>query len=107
MVVLARLAKVAGKKVLGYQGRMYAPISKGTRMPEDAVSHARDPSLIHPFTNRFSLAWAEMYLLLSTLVRLFNFKIEGATAEDFNLKRTTLMFASCFVSGPFWVVLGW
>ena len=42
-----------------------------------------------------------MYLLLSTLVRLFNFKIEGATAEYFELKRTTLVLASLFVSGPF------
>ena len=70
-------------------------------MPRDAVSPAGFPSLIHSCTNTSSLAWAEMYLLLSTLVRLFNFKIEGATAEYFELKRTTLVLASLFVSGPF------
>jgi hypothetical protein len=33
--------------------------------------------------NTFSLAWAELYQLLSTLVRRFDFEVEGATAEDF------------------------
>lgn len=36
--------------------------------------------------SRCSLAWAEMYLLLATLVQRFSFKIEGATATDFELE---------------------
>ena len=30
-----------------------------------------------------SLAWAEMYLLLTFLVRSFDFQFEGVTAKDF------------------------
>lgn len=33
--------------------------------------------------NPNSLAWAEMYLLIATLVHKFDFTIEGATASDF------------------------
>ena len=35
--------------------------------------------------SRCSLAWAEIYLLLATLVQRFSFQIEGATATDFEL----------------------
>lgn len=31
----------------------------------------------------YSLAWAEMYLVVATLVHKFDFTIEGAVAEDF------------------------
>ena len=33
-----------------------------------------------------SLAWAEMYLLLATLVLRFDFAVEGATAADFEFE---------------------
>lgn len=34
-----------------------------------------------------SLAWAEMYLVLATLVQRFDFVFEGATAADFEMER--------------------
>ncbi|KAK7752472.1 hypothetical protein SLS62_005625 [Diatrype stigma] len=49
--------------------KRYAPFSRGTRMCLGMY-----------------LAWAEMYLLLAALVQNFDFRIEGATAEDFELE---------------------
>ncbi|PVI04209.1 trichodiene oxygenase [Periconia macrospinosa] len=46
----------------------YAPFLRGTRM-----------------CLGLHLAWAEMYLVLATLVQRFSFKIEGVTAADFEL----------------------
>lgn len=34
-----------------------------------------------------SFAWAEMYMLLQTLVREFDFDIKDAKAEDFEFER--------------------
>ncbi|KAK3391156.1 cytochrome P450 [Podospora didyma] len=47
----------------------YAPFSRGTRM-----------------CLGMHLAWAEMYLLVATLVQRFDFTVEGATAEDFEFE---------------------
>ncbi|KUJ12594.1 cytochrome P450 [Mollisia scopiformis] len=46
--------------------KVFAPFSKGTRMCIGMY-----------------LAWAEMYLVLATLVQQFNFEFEGASAKDF------------------------
>lgn len=48
----------------------FAPFSRGTRI-----------------CLGMHLAWAEMYLLLTSLVQNFNFNIEGATAGDFELEK--------------------
>ncbi|KAI1411477.1 cytochrome P450 [Hypoxylon sp. FL1857] len=54
----------------GAADRVYAPFSRGTRI-----------------CLGMHLAWAEMYLLLATIVQKFDFTIEGATASDFELER--------------------
>ncbi|KAG8156917.1 hypothetical protein KVR01_013139 [Diaporthe batatas] len=48
----------------------YAPFGRGTRV-----------------CLGMHLAWAEMYLVLATLVQRFDFTIEGATAGDFEMER--------------------
>lgn len=57
-------------------------------------SESYPPPIYHPtsilvltFWVPCSLAWAEMYQLLATLVQRFNFTIKDATAGDFELHK--------------------
>lgn len=56
-----------------------------TLQPPPPLRHRDPTTLPSRMLTRgcYSLAWAEMYLILATMIRRFDFEFEGATAEDF------------------------